>query len=370
MARRVAVALLFAAEIGSPAIAADRDPPLHLLQLPPGFVISVYADDLPDARQMARASDGTLFVGTRRAGRVYAVRDTDGDGDADDKRTVLSGLDLPSGIAFHRGALFVAAVNRILRYDHILDQLDDPPYPAVVVSGLPDDRYHAWRHLDVGPDGRLYLTIGSPCDICRVADPYAAILVVDEADGTVSPYARGVRNAQGLDWHPVTGTMWFTDTGRNHLGDDLPAGELNRADRAGLDFGFPYCHGGQVPDPEFGHERPCRDFVPPVAGFPAHSTPLGIVIYDGDNFPADYRHQAIVAEHGSWDRATPIGYRLSIVRLADDGTALSYGVFVDGWLQGNNHWGRPADLLILPDGTLLVSDDDAGVIYRISYVGS
>ena len=303
------VALCMAA---SATVAGAKELPLHTLNLPPGFSISLYADDVPNARAMALSPSGVVFVGSRRAGRVYAVVDRDGDHKAETVLTLAHGLNLPTGVAFRNGSLYVAEVSRILRYDDIEARLERPPRPSVVIDTLPNDRHHGWKFIAFGPDGLMYVPVGAPCNVCeRNDDPrYSAILRM-RPDGTrLEPYAHGVRNSVGFDWHPETRELWFTDNGRDMLGDNLPSDELNRAPRAGLHFGFPYCHEGEVPDPRFGSVQPCTDFEPPVVKLGPHVAGLGMRFYTGSMFPEAYRHQIFVAQHGSWNRTVPIGYRV------------------------------------------------------------
>lgn len=343
------------------------DLPLHQIQLPTGFSIDLYATDVPNARSMALGSDGTLFVSTRRAGNVYALVDRDQDQVADDKFLLASGLFFPNGVAFHEGALYVAEINRILRYDQIETQLATPPEPVVVTDHLPSDRHHGWKFIRFGPDGWLYVPVGAPCNVCTRQDPRYASILRMRPDGTEpTVFAHGVRNSVGFDWHPATGELWFTDNGRDHLGDDLPPDELNHAPSAGLHFGFPYCHGGDIVDPEFGAQRSCDAFIPPAMRLGPHVASLGMRFYTGEMFPPEYQNQIFIAEHGSWNRSSRIGYRVTLVRL-ENNRAISYDVFAQGWLQGEERWGRPVDVQVMPDGALLVSDDTAGAIYRIWY---
>ena len=365
----VRLSLLVAICVAVGAVEVDAKAlPLHTLNLPPGFSISLYADDVPNARAMALSPSGIVFVGSRRAGRVYAVVDSDGDHKAETVTTIAHGLNLPTGVAFRDGSLYVAEVSRILRYDNIEANWDRRPRPSVVIDTLPNDRHHGWKFIAFGPDDLMYVPVGAPCNVCeRNDDPrYSAILRM-RPDGTqLEPFAHGVRNSVGFDWHPETGELWFTDNGRDMLGDNLPSDELNHAPRAGLHFGFPYCHEGEVPDPVYGSIAPCSDFEPPVVKLGPHVAGLGMRFYTGSMFPETYRHQVFVAQHGSWNRSFPIGYRVMRVKLAGN-QAEEYEVFVDGWLRGAQAWGRPVDVLVMPDGALLVSDDRAGVIYRISY---
>jgi glucose/arabinose dehydrogenase len=339
---------------------------LDQLELPNGFRIDVYAEGVDNARQMALGDKGTLFVGTRRKGNVYAVTDSDGDQVADRVRVIDRGLDMPSGLEFRDGALYVGALNRILRYDGIEDRLDDPPEPVVVRDDLPDESHHGWKYLRFGPDGMLYVPVGAPCNVCD--EPGFAEIRRMRADGSdMETYAQGVRNSVGIAFHPETGEMWFTDNGRDWMGDDLPDCELNHAPEPGMHFGFPYCHQGDLPDPDFGQGKSCADYVAPALNLGPHVAPLGLAFYTGNMFPGEYRNQLFVTEHGSWNRSEKIGYRVKRVRFDEAGQVAGQDVFASGWLQGEENWGRPNDVLVMPDGALLVSDDQAGVIYRISY---
>jgi len=345
------------------------DERLATIRLPDGFVIEPFAD-VPNARQMAWGEQGTLFVGTRRDGRVFAVTDDDGDGRGERVREIASGLQMPSGVAFRDGALYVGAVSTILRFDDIETRLDDPPAPVVVTDRLPSDQHHGWKVLGFGPDGYLYAPVGAPCNVCRVDGYYGSVLRMRPDGSEIEVYARGVRNSVGLAWHPVTGELWFTDNGRDHLGDDLPPCELNRARETGLHYGFPFCHAGTLRDPNLGGDGECADAEPPAQALGPHVAPLGLAIHSGTNVPDSYRGAVFIAEHGSWNRTRKIGYRITVVRLADDHrTALGYETFADGWLKNERAWGRPADVLEAPDGSLMVSDDRAGKVYRIRYVG-
>ncbi len=343
---------------------------LHLISLPDGFEISIYADNLPDARSLELTPSGTLFISTRRNGSVYAVRDEDGDGQADARYVLATGLTMPNGVAFRDGSLFVAEVDRVWRYDDIESQLDNPPDPVLVTDRYPDDGWHGWKFIAFGPDDKLYVPVGAPCNVCEREEPYATITRMNPDGSGYEIFAHGVRNTVGFTWHPETGEMWFTDNGRDMMGDDIPPDELNRAPEPGLHFGFPYLHGGDIADPEFGEGKRPEDFREPVQKLGPHVAALGPEFYTGDQFPDEYRGQLFIAEHGSWNRTNKIGYRVSLVRMGDDGMPNSYETFAEGWLQGENNWGRPVDLELMPDGSMLVSDDQAGVVYRISYIGS
>ena len=341
--------------------------PLNQIKLPPGFEIGIYASNVPNARSMTLSPNGTLFVGTRTAGNVYAIVDRNHDHKADEVINLVRGLNMPNGVAFRDGALYVAEVNRILRYDDIEAHLKDPPKPIVVNEGFPRDRHHGWKFIRFGPDGLLYVPVGAPCNVCEPEDErYASIMRMKPDGSRLEIFARGVRNTVGFDWHPQTHELWFTDNGRDWLGDDVPPDELNRAPKQGLHFGFPYCHGNKIPDPEFGGKRKCDEFVPPAMELGPHVAAVGMRFYTGKMFPDEYRNQIFVAEHGSWNRSTPVGHRVSLVRV-ENPRSPRYQVFAEGWLQGGRPWGRPVDVLVMPDGALLVSDDEAEVIYRISY---
>jgi len=340
--------------------------PLGNIKLPPGFHISIYAE-VPKARSMTLGTKGTVFVGNRAGDKVYAVVDADRDGKADTVYTIASGLDTPNGVAFRDGALYVAEISRILRFDGIEKTLSHPPLPVVVNVEFPKDKSHGWKFIAFGPDGKLYVPVGAPCNICERSDPVYASITRINPDGTGREiFARGVRNTVGFDWHPRTGELWFTDNGRDWMGDDLPADELNHAPRKGMHFGFPYVHQGDVPDPEYGRGKTLAEFTPPVRRLGPHVAALGMRFYTGKMFPEEYRGHIFIAEHGSWNRSSPLGYRITMVRLSGS-QAVSYEPFAEGWLQGRQAWGRPVDVLVMPDGALLVSDDKAGVIYRIAY---
>ncbi|WGL15336.1 PQQ-dependent sugar dehydrogenase [Microbulbifer bruguierae] len=353
------------------ACAEKGDIYLDKLNLPAGFKIEVYAEGVTQARHMTRGDKGTLFVGSTREGKVYAIVDKDGDHKADEVKVIAEGLKLPTGVAFKDGDLYVSALTSILRFDDIESRLDNPPAPVTITSQFPDKYHHGWKYIAFGPDGWLYVPLGAPCNICEEPG-YANIQRLKiEGDKVVKSetWAEGVRNTVGFTWHPVTKHLWFTDNGRDMLGDDIPPCELNTAPVAGKHFGYPYCHGGDILDPEFGDGKSCSNYVPPVQKLGPHVAPLGVKFYTGTQFPAEYRNQVLIAEHGSWNRSNKIGYRVTKVTLNDKGEATSYQPFIDGWLQGEEVWGRPVDVLVMPDGALLISDDYAGAIYRVTYPG-
>lgn len=340
--------------------------PLHKVKMPPGFSISLFAE-VPNARSLTLSPNGTVFVGNRSGGSVYAVVDDNRDGKADKVHTIASGLESPNGVAFRDGSLYVAEISRILRFDNIEQKLADPPEPVVVYNRYPTDRSHGWKFIAFGPDGKLYVPVGAPCNVCDEKDPIYASITRINPDGTGREiFARGVCNTVGFDWHPQTKELWFTDNGRDMMGDNMPADELNHAPRKGMHFGFPYVHQGDVLDPEYGRNRRIEGYTPPAMKLGPHVASLGMRFYSGTMFPEEYHHQIFIAEHGSWNRSIPIGYRVTLVRL-NGNKAVSYEPFAEGWLDGRSVWGRPVDVQVMPDGAMLVSDDMAGVIYRIAY---
>lgn len=361
--------ILLTLVIRLPVVGQEDNLFLHKLNLPPGFKIGIYADSIPDARQMTLSPKGTLFIGNRKGSKVYAVQDTNIDNRADKIYIIADGLWMPNGVAFQNGSLYVSEVNRILRFDNIEAHLNDPPAPFVVYDGLPKKRSHGWKYIRFGPDNRLYVPIGAPCNICdrtHEDERYGTITRLN-SDGTGHEiFARGVRNTVGFDWHPNTHELWFTDNGRDHMGDDHPPDELNHAPQKGLHFGYPFWHGRNIPDPDFGKNREAGEFSLPAMPLGPHVAALGMRFYTGQMFPKTYQNQIFIAEHGSWNRSKKIGYRISLVRLKEN-KAISYEPFVDGWKQGELAWGRPVDILVMPDGALLISDDLKGIIYRISY---
>ncbi len=373
--RRLTTAAVALTVVTGGVATAQTNIPLDKITLPPGFSIEVYAPDVPNARSMARSPSGTLFVSTRQVGDVYAVLDRDQDNRADEVITIATGLNMPNGVAFRDGALYVAEVNRILRYDGIEGRLENPPAPVVIDEDFPTERMHGWKFVRFGPDGKLYVPVGAPCNVCeRTGEDmrFATITRMDPDGGAQEVYAHGVRNSVGFDWHPVTGELWFTSNGRDRLGDTSPGDTLNHAPEPGMHFGFPFCHQGDTPDPEFGERRSCDEFSPPAQTLGPHVASLGMRFYTGSMFPQQYRNQIFIAEHGSWNRtpeAGHTGFRITVATL-DGNRVTDYSVFAEGWLDADNtSWGRPVDIEVLPDGSLLVSDDTAGAIYRITYEG-
>jgi glucose/arabinose dehydrogenase len=358
---------------------AQLEEKLQMIELPPGFSISVYADNVENARSMVLSPNGTLFVGTRNANKVHAVVDADGDYKADKVLTVYGAdklpdgqdMRMPNGVALRDGDLYVAAVSHILRFNDIENNLENPAAPEIVTAEYPTAGHHGWKFIAFGPDGKLYVPVGAPCNICdRDDEIYASITRMDPDGSNREIIAHGVRNTVGFDWHPETGHLWFTDNGADGLGDNFPPDELNVLTEPGQHFGYPYCHAGEQLDKDFGGGHSCDEFEAPAMNLGPHVAALGMRFYTGDMFPEEYKNQIFIAEHGSWNRTNKIGYRVMVVKLNDNGQAVSYEPFAEGWLQGEQDWGRPVDVLLMPDGSLLVSDDKANAIYRITYSGN
>ncbi len=347
---------------------SDGPPKLDALTLPDGFSIEVYTDKVPNARSIALGPRGIVYVSTRRDNRVYAVVDKNGDHKVDRVYTIATGLDTPNGIAYRDGSLYIAEVGRLLRLDKIDSRLARPPKPVVVTDQLPKEKHHGWRYIRFGADGWLYMPVGAPCNVCQREEPIYASIARMKPDGSgLEVVASGVRNSVGFDWHPKTGELWFTENGRDELGNEIPPDELNRMSRAGLHFGFPYCHAGVILDPEF-KDRSCTELEPPVQLLGPHTAALGMRFYGGSMFPPEYAGSIIIAEHGSWNRERKFGYRVMVVRL-DGNKAVSYEPLVTGWLdeKSDDAWGRPVDVEMLEDGSLLISDDWKGALYRLTY---
>ncbi|MFK2902389.1 PQQ-dependent sugar dehydrogenase [Dyella ginsengisoli] len=358
--RMIAAVLMF---VALPLAAA---PQLDKLTLPKGFHIAVYSDQVPNARELAVGAKGTVFVGSNDADKVYALTDANGDGVAERVRVIASGLQLPVGVAFRNGDLYVSAVSRILVLRDIENHLDDPPAPEVVNGSFPTETHHGWKFIAFGPDGKLYVPIGAPCNVCDRGKAYAKITRMNADGSGLEDVAYGIRNSVGFDWQPGTDRLWFTSNGRDLMGDDMPSDTLNEVTRSGQHFGFPYCHQGDTLDPQFGQGKRCADYTPPALKLGPHVASLGMRFYTGKQFPAPYHGAAIIAEHGSWNRTKKSGYRVMTVRLKGS-KVLSYEPLITGFMQDEKVWGRPADVQMLPDGSLLVSDDLAGAVYRVTY---
>jgi len=345
--------------------------PVDKLKVPDGFKVEVWVDGVPGARSMALGNKGTVFVGTRQLKDVYAIVDRGGKREV---KTILKDLDSPNGVVFSRGTLYVAERHRITRYDGIESRLDSPPDAKVVVDGLDPQKQpgHFWKFLALGPDGKLYYNVGAPGNIVMPAYFQAAISRVDPRTGIVENYALGVRNSVGFDWHPQTKQLWFTNHGRDWLGDESPNDTLHVAARKGLHFGYPFCHQGDTLDPEFGKNRSCAEFTPPALKLGAHIAPIGMRFYTGKMFPAEYQNNIFIAFRGSWNRTIKQGYNVTRVSFDADGKP-KMEPFLTGFLVDEKAdppmWGRPNDVMVMRDGSLLVSDDQNGIIYRVSYAG-
>ena len=355
-----------------PAFEIALAPSESLLQqaitLPPGFHIGFFATDVPNAREMAIGDNGTVFVGSWTATNVYALVDSHHRGAADETYTIAKGLDNPVGVAFRQGSLYVAEMTKISRYDGIESRLANPPAPVVIYDQLPLESDHGVHFIRFGPDDKLYFGIGAPCNDCEVQDPEGTVSRMNPDGSDFEVFSRGVRNSVGLDWQPKTNVLWFTDNGRDLLGDDLPPDKLNCAPQIDMNFGFPYCQGGTILDPTYGDGHSCSEYIAPAMPLGPHVASIGMSFYTGSMFPDVYRGNVFIAEHGSWNRTVPDGCRVTMVRAADGCQASDYQAFATGWqLKDGSRWGRPADVVVAPDGALLVSDDLLGAVYRIVY---
>ncbi|MDO6562338.1 PQQ-dependent sugar dehydrogenase [Amphritea sp. 1_MG-2023] len=342
--------------------------PIDRLKLPQGYQLTVAAA-ASNARQMALGEPGTLFVGSRRAGQVYRLRDTDGDGVYEQRDVLLRGLNMPSGIAYRDGDLYIAAVKQILRLNNA-DRVTPPAANTELITDrLPNISHHGWKYLKLGPEGELYFNLGAPCNSCLSDDPrFATLMKINLNTKTQTIVAHGVRNSVGFAWHPKTDELWFSDNGRDHLGDDQPDDELNRLSQPGQHFGYPFIHAGDIPDPKLYQQQAFSAFESPVLKLGAHVAPLGMTFYHGDQFPETDQSSLFIAQHGSWNRSRKVGYR--VIKVDTSVTPPSQEVFIDGWLNGERAWGRPVDILTDRDGSLLISDDRAGLIYRVRYRGN
>jgi glucose/arabinose dehydrogenase len=351
--------------VPQPPFATEADKlPTAKLKVPKGFKIEVYASGIPNARTLRMGDKGTIFVSNRVLDKVYAITDKAGKREV---KVIASGMDRPNGLAFHNGALYVAEGTKISRFDKIEDNLDNPPKPVIVYSDLPNHASHGWRYIGIGPDNKLYINVGAPCNICEPPAGNAQIRRLNLDGSGAEIYARGVRNSVGFDWHPVTKELYFTEHGRDWLSEDLPEDELNRVTKIGQHFGFPYCHQGNFTDREMGWGRSCDEFEKPVALMGPHSAVLGMRFYTGSAFPKEYKNAIFMARHGSWNRTKKVGGDVVVVKLNKDGSVKSWAPFLTGFLENNQYSGRPVDVLVMPDGSLLVSDDYAGAVWRISY---
>lgn len=346
---------------------SGNDAGLKKIKLPAGFQINIYADNVKGARSLTMGAKGTVFVGSRSEGKVYALINNHNQTKATKVITIAEGLHSPNGVSFYKGALYVAEISRILRFDRIEERLNQPLTPIVVNDSFPRNEHHGWKFIAFGPDQKLYIPVGAPCNVCiQKESRYASIMRMDPDGTRLEIFASGIRNTVGFDWHPVTKELWFTDNGRDWMGDDLPPDELNNAPVKGLHFGFPYCHGNNIPDPQYGDLQSCKEYIQPALELNPHAAALGMRFYTGKMFPREYLNQVFIAEHGSWNRTIPLGYRIILVRFQEN-QPIKHEIFAEGWLQGLTVSGRPVDILVSVDGALLVSDDYAGKVYRIYY---
>jgi glucose/arabinose dehydrogenase len=354
------------APVTPPPLATPADKlAIDKLKVPKGFKVEVYASGIPNARSLRLGDKGTVFVSNRTLDKLYAIVDKGGKREV---KVIAKDLYRPNGIALHNGTLYIAELSQISKIDKIEDNLDNTPKPTVIYSDLPKDEPHGWKYLTVGPDNKLYFNVGAPCNICMPPETHAQIRRINLDGSGVEVVARGVRQIVGMDWHPTLKQLYFTENARDWMSEELPNDKLNRLAQPGKDnFGYPYCHQGNVPDPEFGWGHSCDEFTKPVALLGPHAAPLGIKFYTGNAFPAEYRGQAFIARHGSWNKSKKIGGDILVAKLNKDGTLKSLDPFLTGFLQDNNYVGRPVDLLVMKDGSLLISDDYAGASYRVSY---
>jgi len=348
---------------------AKESLPLDKINLPKGFSISLFAKNVENIRAITKSADANIYyAGSRGAGNVYALIDHNNDYVIDTSFTIISNLSLPTGITWHKGDLYFSEISRILKISNIDEVYDKNPSFEVVKDDLPDKEHHGWKYLKFGPDGKLYVPVGAPCNICKKEDERFASITRMNADGSdAEVFVHGVRNSVGFDFHPDKGNLFFTDNGTDWMGDDKPLCELNEVTEKGQHFGYPHCHSGLWLDDKFGENHNCENFVKPLQNLGPHVAPLGMTFYTGQQFPAKYYKAIFIAEHGSWNRSTKIGYRIALVRLDEEGNSLGYEIFAEGWFKDGKVWGRPADVMQLPDGSLLVTDDFADVVYRIVY---
>ena len=353
------------APVAPPPLAASADKlPTAKLKVPKGFNVEVYASGMQNARSLRVGDKGTVFAGTRLIDKVYAIVDKDGKREV---KTLYTGLYRPNGLAFRNGTLYIAELSKISKAENIEDNLDNPPKLTMIYDDLPKDEAHGWKFISIGPDNKLYVPVGQPCNNCMPSDRHAQIRRINLDGSGAEVFARGVRMTVGFDWHPVSKDLYFNDNGRDWMSEDAPEDELNRATKAGEHFGSPFCYQGNLPDPEFGWGRSCDEFTKPVMLTGPHSAGLGLRFYTGSMFPKKYQNAIFIARHGSWNRSKKVGGDVIVVYLNRNGTVKSWEPFLTGFLENNSYIGRPVDVELMKDGSLLVSDDWNGAVYRISY---
>jgi glucose/arabinose dehydrogenase len=351
---------------GKLTVTQAADIPLANLKLPAGFKAEIWATGMPGARAMARAENGKIYIGTRGIGRVYELTDN---GTARTSRVVVDKLVQPAGVAYANGSLYVMAIDKVLRYDGIATNPNAQPVDMTAAFKLPKEQHHNWKYIAFGPDGKLYVPFGAPCNICVPGEEYAQIRRYNPDGSGMEVIARGVRNTQGFAWHPQTKEMWFTDHGRDWMGDDGPADELNRLSANGQNFGFPYCHANGIADRDIPKANACAGVTLPVQTMGPHAAVMGAHFYTGNMFPPEYRNTLFVARKGSWNRTQKFGYDVVTVRTDAQGNNARIQPFMTGFLDpiNDSFSGRPTYMLQLPDGSLLISDEQMGAIYRITY---
>ena len=353
------------APVAPPPIPSAPDKlPTAKLKVPAGFNIEVYAAGMANARSMREGDKGTVFVGSRLVDKVYAVSNQDGKRQV---KVLASGLYRPNGLAFKDGTLYIAELSKISKIDKVEDNLDNPPKPTMIYDKLPKDEAHGWKFIGIGPDNKLYVPVGQPGNNVLHDADHGQIRRMNLDGSGAEIYVKGMRNTVGFDWHPTTKQMYFTDNGRDWMSEAVPEDELNRVSKAGEDFGAPYCLQGNILDPEFGWGKSCADYTAPVGLLGAHTAALGMRFYTGKMFPAAYKDAVFIARHGSWNKSQKLGGDVVVAKLNKDGTVKSVEPFLTGFLEDNKYVGRPVDVLQMKDGSLLVSDDWNGAIYRITY---
>ena len=356
------------APVPAPPLAAAADKlPVDKLKAPKGFKVEVYASGMPNARSLALGDKGTVFVGSRLQDKVYAIVDKGGKREV---KIIASGLYRPNGVAFKKRTLYIMELSQLSKIDNIEDNLDNPPKPTVILDGLPKDEAHGWKYIAIGPDNKLYFEIGQPCNNCLPPEGYATMRRVNLDGSGMETIAQGIRNTVGFDWHPTSKELYFTDNSRDWMSEDLPNDELNRMTKVGQHFGSPFCYQGNLPDQEFGWGRKCEEFTPPIALLGPHTAALGMKFYTGNSFPAKYRNQILVARHGSWNKTNKLGGDVVLVNIKKDGSAGPIEPFLTGFLENNSYVGRPVDVMVMKDGSVLVSDDWNGAVWRVSAGGN